>query len=68
MGFDDSLTVGRRVVIVTDKAALKEIARQERRFAAADCGRGRLLAKSSREHYDTISRVIARPLPRAERD
>jgi len=28
-------------LIVTDKASLKEIARQEKRFAAADCGRGR---------------------------
>jgi len=26
---------------MTDKEALKEIARQEKRFAAADCGRGR---------------------------
>jgi len=39
---------------VTDKEALKEIARQEKRFAAANCGRGRLLAKSAREYYDAI--------------
>jgi len=26
---------------MTDKAVLKELARQEKRFAAADCGRGR---------------------------
>jgi len=41
-------------LIVTDKEALKEIARQEKRFVAADCGRGRLLAKSARECCDTI--------------
>jgi len=41
---------------VADKEALKEIARQEKRFAAADCGRGRLLAKSVRK-YEIVVRV-----------
>jgi len=32
-----------------DKEASKETARQEKRFAAADCGRGRILTNSARE-------------------
>ena len=39
---------------MTDKEALKEIDRQEKRFAAAKCGRGLQLAKSAREYYQTI--------------
>ena len=37
-----------------DEEALKEIERQEKRFAAAKCGRGLQLAKSAREYYQTI--------------
>ena len=39
---------------MTDKEALQEIDRQEKRFAAAKCGRGLQLAKSAREYYQTI--------------
>ena len=39
---------------MTDEEALKEIDRQEKRFAAAKCGRGLQLAKSAREYYQTI--------------
>ena len=39
---------------MTDEEALKEIDRQEKRFAAAECGRGLQLAKSAREDYQTI--------------
>ena len=38
---------------MTDEEALKEIDRQEKRFAAAKCGRGLQLAKSAREAYQT---------------
>ena len=34
---------------MTDKEALKEIDRQEKRFAAAKCGRGLRLVNSARE-------------------
>ena len=33
---------------------MKEIDRQEKRFAAAKCGRGLQLAKSAREYYETM--------------
>lgn len=39
---------------MTDEEALKEIDRQEKRFAAAKCGRGLQLAKSTREYYETM--------------
>ena len=39
---------------MTDEEALKEIDRQEKRFAAAKCGRGLRLAKSAREYYETM--------------
>ena len=39
---------------MTDEEALKEIDRQQKRFAAAKCGRGLQLAKSAREYYQTI--------------
>ena len=39
---------------MTDKEALQEIDRQEKRYAAAKCGRGLQLAKSAREYYQTI--------------
>ena len=39
---------------MTDEEALKEIDRQEKRFAAAGCGRGLRLAKSARECYETM--------------
>ena len=39
---------------MTDEEALKEIDLQEKRFAAAKCGRGLQLAKSAREYYQTI--------------
>ena len=39
---------------MTDEEALKEIYRQEKRFAAAKCGRGLQLAKFAREYYQTI--------------
>ena len=39
---------------MTDEEALKEIDRQEKRFAVAKCGRGLQLAKSAREYYQTI--------------
>ena len=39
---------------MTDGEALKEIDLQEKRFAAAKCGRGLQLAKSAREYYQTI--------------
>ena len=39
---------------MTDEEALKEIDQQEKRFAAAGCGRGLRLAKSARECYETM--------------
>ena len=39
---------------MTDEEVLKEIDRQEKRFAAAGCGRGLRLAKSAREYYETM--------------
>ena len=39
---------------MTDEKALKEIDRQEKRFAAAGCGRGLRLAKSARECYEAM--------------
>ena len=39
---------------MTDEEALKEIDRQEKRFAAAKYSRGMQLAKSAREYYQTI--------------
>ena len=39
---------------MTDEEALKEIDRQEKRFATAKCGRGLRLAKSAREYYETM--------------
>ena len=39
---------------MTDGEALKEIDRQEKRFAAAGFGNGLRLAKSAREYYQTI--------------
>ena len=39
---------------MTDEEALKGIDRQEKRFAAAGCGRGLRLAKSAREYYQTM--------------
>ena len=45
---------GERRRIMTDEEALKEIGRQEKRFAAAKCGRGLQLAKSAREYYQTV--------------
>ena len=39
---------------MTDEEALKEIDRQEKRFAVAKCGRGLQLAKSARECYETM--------------
>ena len=39
---------------MTNKEALKEIDRQEKRFATAKCGRGLRLAKSAREYYETM--------------
>lgn len=39
---------------MTDKEDLKEMTRQERRFAVANCGRGLLLMKSAREYHDRI--------------
>ena len=39
---------------MTDEEALKEIDRQEKRFAAAGCGRGLRLAKSARECYEAM--------------
>ena len=39
---------------MTDEEALKEIDRQEKRFAAAGFGNGLRLAKSAREYYQTI--------------
>ena len=39
---------------MTDKEALQEIDRQEKRFAAAGFGNGLRLAKSAREYYQTI--------------
>ena len=42
---------------MTDEEALKEIDRQEKRFAAAECGQGLRLAKSAREYYETIVKL-----------
>ena len=39
---------------MTDEEALKEIDRQENRFAAAGFGNGLRLAKSAREYYETM--------------
>ena len=39
---------------MTDEEALKEIDRQEKRFAAAGFGNGLRLAKSAREYYQTM--------------
>ena len=39
---------------MTDEEALREIDRQEKRLAAAKCGRGLRLAKSARECYETM--------------
>ena len=39
---------------MTDEETLKEIDRQEKRFAAAKYSRGLQLAKSAREYYQTI--------------
>ena len=39
---------------MTDEEALREIDRQEKRFAAAKCGRGLRLAKSARECYEAM--------------
>ena len=39
---------------MTDEEALKEIDRQEKRFAAAGFGNGLRLAKSAREYYETM--------------
>ena len=39
---------------MTDEEALKEIDRQEKRFAAAKCGRGLRLVGSAREYYETM--------------
>ena len=44
---------------MTDEEALKEIDRQEKRFAVAKCGRGLQLAKSAREYYQAIARSVA---------
>ena len=39
---------------MTDEEALKEIDRQEKRLAAAKCGRGLRLVGSAREYYVTM--------------
>ena len=39
---------------MTNKEALKEIDRQEKRLAAAKCGRGLRLVGSAREYYETM--------------
>lgn len=39
---------------MTEKEALKVLAREEKRFADAGFGRGKLLAKSARDYYDEI--------------
>ena len=39
---------------MTDEEALREIDRQEMRFAAAGCGRGLRLVGSAREYYETM--------------
>ena len=39
---------------MTDEEALKEIDRQEKRLAAAKCGRGLRLVGSAREYYETM--------------
>ena len=39
---------------MTDEEALKEIDRQEKRLAAAKCGRGLRLVNSAREYYETM--------------
>ena len=38
---------------MTDEEALKEIDRQEKRLAAAKCGRGLRLVGSAREYYSS---------------
>ena len=39
---------------MTEKEALKILAQQEKRFAEAGFGRGKLLAKSARDYHDEI--------------
>lgn len=39
---------------MTEKEALKVLAREEKRFADAGFGRGKLLAKSARDYHDEI--------------
>ena len=39
---------------MTDEEALREIDRQEKRLAAAKCGRGLRLVGSAREYYETM--------------
>ena len=39
---------------MTDKEALLEIDRQEKRLVAAKCGRGLRLVNSAREYYETM--------------
>jgi len=39
---------------MTDKEFLREIERQEKRFAAAKSGRGRMLAKSARDYLAVL--------------
>ena len=39
---------------MTEKEALKVLAREEKRFAAAGFGRGKLLAKSAWDYHDEI--------------
>ena len=39
---------------MTEKEALKILAREEKRFAEAGFGRGKLLAKSARDYHDEI--------------
>ena len=39
---------------MTDKEALQEIDRQEKRLVAAKCGRGLRLVNSAREYYETM--------------
>ena len=47
---------------MTEMEALKEIERQEARFAAAGFGRGVRLAKSAREYYDSMMEMRRRAL------
>jgi len=43
-----------------DAVALKEIEKQEKRFAAAECQRGMSLVKSARECYGEIEKLHAK--------